>query len=68
MVNIRTLVAVVLCSSALIGCVSPRSFVDPSVPKLSYEDLRKRAEPLKLKVDVEFQRNGQPFSASRLGT
>jgi hypothetical protein len=28
---------------------------------VSYEDLAKRPEPLRLRLSVEFQRNGQPF-------
>jgi hypothetical protein len=58
--TIGALFAVILSCSSLLGCISPRSFVDPSVPKVSYEDLTKRTEPLRLKLFVEFQRNGQP--------
>lgn len=54
----RALVVATIAGSTLTGCISPRSFVDPSVPKVAYEDLRKRSEPLRLKVAVEFQRNG----------
>jgi hypothetical protein len=57
----RALSAALLCCSVLAGCISPQSFVDPSAPRISYEDLPKRAEPLKLKLSVEFQRNGEPF-------
>ena len=52
------LVVATIAGSTLTGCISPRSFVDPSMPKVAYEDLRKRSEPLRLKVAVEFQRNG----------
>lgn len=57
----RVIVAVALSAVVLSACVNPRSFVDPSQPKLSYENLNKRSEPLKLKLAVEFQRNGEPF-------
>lgn len=57
----RTLFAVAVACTALAGCVSPQSFLDPSVPRISYADLGKRAEPLKLKLSVEFQRNGEAY-------
>lgn len=57
----KTIVAIGLTALALSACVNPRSFVDPSQPKLTYENLNKRAEPLKLKLAVEFQRNGDPY-------
>lgn len=59
MILSRYAVAALLFSVALAGCSSPKSFVDPSVAKVSYEDVKRRAEPLKLKLLVEFQRNGE---------
>ena len=35
--------------------------VDTTVPKVAYDDVTKRPQPLQLKLSVEFQRNGQPF-------
>lgn len=61
MFGFRALAVIVLSGSMLAGCISPKSFVDPSVQKVSYDDLTKRVEPLKLKLSVEFQRNGQPY-------
>jgi hypothetical protein len=58
---IRSIFVLLLSFSSLMGCVSPKTFVDPSVPKVSYEDIERRAEPLRLTLAVEFQRNGQPF-------
>ncbi len=55
------LAAVLLSCSLLSGCITPQSFVDPSVPKVSYGDLDKPAEPLALRLSVEFQRNGTPY-------
>lgn len=55
------LLIVLITSVALTGCVSPKSFLDTSFPKMSYEDIKKRGEPLRLKLSVEFQRNGQAF-------
>jgi hypothetical protein len=57
----RLLAAVLLVSFVLTGCISSKSFVDPSFPKVAYEEVKKRGEPLKLKLVVEFQRNGEPF-------
>ena len=57
----KAALAVMLLCLSLSGCISAKSFVDPSVPKISYEDLKKRSEPLRLKLVVEFQRNGEPL-------
>ena len=57
----RSLVAIFVACFVLTGCISSKSFVDPSFPKVAYEDVKKRSDPLKLKLLVEFQRNGQPF-------
>jgi len=48
------------------GCVTPKSFLDPSIQKISYEDIQKRSEPLKLKLLVEFQVNGEHSPAADL--
>ena len=61
MKTIRRLVIAILSCTALAGCISPKSFVDPAAPKVAYEDLHKRPEPLKLVLSVEFQRNGKPL-------
>jgi hypothetical protein len=58
----KTIAPLLAISLLLTGCVSSRSFVDPTFPKLSYGDLTRRAEPLRLKLTVEFLRNGQPLS------
>jgi len=44
---------------ALSGCISVKSYVDPTYARTAYEDLRKPAQVLALKVNVEFLRNGQ---------
>ncbi len=59
--KIRSLIAAGLSVLLLSACVNPRSFVDPGQPKLTYEALNKRSEPLKLKLTVQFQRNGDPL-------
>ncbi|MBK9615572.1 MAG: hypothetical protein IPO35_08645 [Uliginosibacterium sp.] len=55
-----------LCSSFIIGCAGPKSmsFVDPSYPKLSYEQVKRKTEPLPLALSAEFQRNGKHLEAA----
>lgn len=50
--------ALLLASALTSGCISVKSYPDPSVTVLKYESLQRPAEPLKLRVTVEFQRNG----------
>lgn len=55
------LLLLMLITAVTAGCMAPKSFVDPSFPKLSYEELGRRASPLKLVLRSEFQRNGEPL-------
>ncbi|MBA4141990.1 MAG: hypothetical protein H0X43_03070 [Nitrosospira sp.] len=51
-----------IASFALAGCASqPRSFLAASIPKVAYHDLERSGNPLRLKLVVEFQRNGKHF-------
>ncbi len=50
-----------IVSSALMGCASPKSFLGASFPPVTFEDVKKRDVPLRLKLIVEFQRNGTQF-------
>jgi len=60
--QIRLRVLFALASSlAFSGCITPKSFVDPSVTKQTYEDLQHPAQPLRLTLAVAFQRNGVPL-------
>ena len=43
------------------GCISQKSYLDPNIPKVSYEDIKRSNEPLKLKLSTEFQRNGEHY-------
>lgn len=52
----------VIASLVLVGCASPRSFLGNSFPNVTYKDIKKRDVPLRLKLVVEFQRNGERFS------
>jgi hypothetical protein len=44
---------------ALSGCISSRSYVDPQYHKASYEEIHRLAQPIPVKLDVQFQRNGK---------
>lgn len=44
---------------ALSGCISVKSYVDPTYAKTAYQDLNKPAQVLALKVNVEFSLNGE---------
>ncbi len=48
----------VLCLTALSGCISTKSYVDPQYHHAGYGDLARPAPPYTLSVKVEFQRNG----------
>lgn len=42
-----------------VGCISPKSYVDPKLPKVSYESISPRATPATLVLKANFQRNGE---------
>jgi hypothetical protein len=39
------------------GCVSTKSYVDPTYSRATYNDITRKAEPYKWRIVVEFQRN-----------
>ena len=52
----------IIISFAVAGCAAqPMSFLGASFPRVEYQDIKKRATPLRLKLVVEFQRNGEDF-------
>jgi hypothetical protein len=55
--------AALIASLVLAGCASPSttSFLGASFPKVEYKDVRKSAKPPRLRLAVEFQRNGEHF-------
>jgi hypothetical protein len=55
----RSLILMAIASTVMAGCVGPRSFIDPDRPKVSYEQVKKRKEPLRLKLVARFQLNGE---------
>ncbi|MDN5753450.1 MAG: hypothetical protein L0H15_09240 [Nitrosospira sp.] len=58
----RVILTSLIVSSTLMGCAaSPKSFLGASLPTATFEDVKKRDVPLRLKLIVEFQRNGKHF-------
>lgn len=45
----------------LTACISPKSYLDPSQPKIAYTDLKRPSKPIPLKLTTEFQRNGEAY-------
>jgi len=48
----------IIVMSSLVGCVSIKSYVDPTYSRATYNDITRRADPYKWRIVVEFQRNG----------
>lgn len=59
--KLKSLLLLPLVAIALTGCISAKSYVDPTYAKATYEDLKRKAEPAKWQIKVEFQRNGEKF-------
>lgn len=49
---------------ALTGCVSPKSYVDPTFGKATYNDIQSVDKKHDALITVEFQRNGEKFDAA----
>jgi hypothetical protein len=59
MVLIRFFIVCAMVGFSLTGCLSARSYLDTTYPKVSYDDVQKKSTPMQLRLDVEFQRNGE---------
>jgi hypothetical protein len=59
--NFKKIFLLPLIALALTGCISPKSYVDPTFGKTSYEDLKRKVAPPKWQIQVEFQRNGERY-------
>lgn len=60
-VYFRWSILITMACLMISGCISPRSYVDPNFPKIKYDEIQRRSEPLKLKIIAEFQRNGSHY-------
>ncbi|MCL1077525.1 hypothetical protein D5R81_05945 [Parashewanella spongiae] len=58
----KNLFILLLAVTALTGCISAKSYVDPSFSKATYEDIKPVEKKYNAHVIVEFQRNGETFS------
>lgn len=56
--KVLMLLVAISISSFSSGCVSSKSFVDPTFGKVTYNDLEPPANPHRLNITAEFQRNG----------
>jgi len=59
--SLRKIAYITLLAAGLSGCISPKTYVDPSFSKASYNDIRSVADKYETQIAVEFQRNGKPF-------
>ncbi len=59
----KVALALAFCLAAT-ACVSPKSFVDPSYPKVAYDEIKRPQQPLKIALTSQFQRNGAPLPAA----
>lgn len=59
--NIQKISLLALFSLCMTGCISPKTYVDPSFSKATYEDVSSVNEKYKTQIMVEFQRNGEAF-------
>jgi hypothetical protein len=55
------LLAIGAAAIFLSGCISVKSYVDPGFGPATYSELRAPLQKHQVRVDVEFQRNGEPF-------
>ncbi|MGI9288320.1 MAG: hypothetical protein ACR2P1_23245 [Pseudomonadales bacterium] len=46
----------------LLGCMSSKSFVDPSYAKASYDDITPVASKYPVALDVRYKKHGEPFA------
>jgi len=53
------LIATLLSVSALSGCISVQSYVDPVYHQAGYQDIQRPAKPVPVKLQVQFQTNGE---------
>lgn len=59
----KNLLAVVLLAGTLTGCITPKSYVDPSFAKATYNDIKAVDKKYESQVQIEFQRNGELLEA-----
>lgn len=64
MKKLLNVVIVVASVSMLSACISTRSYVDPQYRKASYDSIQRLSTPIPVKLETQFQRNGEPLPAA----
>ena len=64
--TLRAAIVLAVVGLAAGGCLSVRSYVDPQLPRVGYDNLLARPNPKPVALTVAFHRNGEPatFGAS----
>lgn len=60
----KNILVVLVSISILSGCISPKSYVDPSYANATYDDIQSSTKKYNANVSVEFQRAGKPLGGS----
>lgn len=60
---ISKLAVTFVACSALSACVTTRSYVDPQFHRASYDQIQRLAQPVPVRVDAQFERNGEAYPA-----
>ena len=58
--GLRTPIVLAVVGLVAGGCLSVRSYVDPQLPKVGYDNLLARPNPKPVALTVAFHRNGEP--------
>jgi len=59
-VGLCTSVVSIVACAMLSACATPQSYVDPQYHKATYSQIQPVVPPIPVKIDVQFQVNGQP--------
>lgn len=59
--NFNKIALTLLFATALTGCISPKTYVDPAYSKATYNDIKAVSDPYASNLVIEFQRNGEHF-------
>jgi len=57
------IVFLALVAAAAFGCFTPQSYVNPQYQNAEIDSIRRLAQPIPVKVDAHFQRNGEALSS-----
>lgn len=56
-------VSFIIYAWAVSGCVSPQAYVDPQYRHATYDSVKRPSNPIPVKLETQFQRNGTPLPA-----